>query len=203
MDKIGEAARDLVLVGSPSLRNEIDRDKALAVRQASRTGPAILDRRADIEIPRAVWSGWKEVGKARCLRRPLTGEEIGFLDNRRAELEPWILGYHEREAHDVEVALSEMFDAFPSMGSYGNAQATKRVISASRVLANFPLWAILKCCDKIKSQGYTRYDGQRYVTERQWPPSDPQMVESVSNEVKLYRDSYDSAVALLKAEVEK
>jgi hypothetical protein len=44
-------------------------------------------------------------------------------------------------------------------------------------------------------------DGDRYVTERHWPPSDAEVIHLVEQEVRIYRDTFESAVALMTAEV--
>jgi hypothetical protein len=156
--------------------------------------PKILSRAVDVEIPLTAWSAWKPTDGPRLLRRPLTPTERQALQSRRAELEPWMAGYHPSEADEVALALLDMFGSFPSMrGKAGEAAA--RGDAAMRLLREQPAWAIVKACREIQAKGVFRED--RY--ERQWPPSDPELMEAVRHELRLYEVQYRSAIALLEA----
>lgn len=116
---------------------------------------------------------------------------------RRTEIEPWVQGYHEAELDEVALALLDMFGAFPSMRQ-GGEEAAARVDSVRSLLTTYPAWAIVRVCDHIRIRGYVSDD----KIERHWPPSDPEIVDAVITETKLYRDTYDSANKLLTATVE-
>jgi hypothetical protein len=165
--------------------------------------PRIANQHTDVELPRQLWSAWKERGHERTVVRALNEGERFDLQDRRNELEPWVVGFHDNERDDVIIALGKMFNAFPSMMGKSDIAVVSKTDQTARSLAPYPAWAIVKVCDRIKMQGYVRTEGERYVTERHWPPSDPEIVELVRLETKLYRDSYDSADALLNAKTEK
>jgi hypothetical protein len=172
--------------------------------RSSRPMPAILSKAVDVELPRALWSAWKpscdEGSDAfnRSIRRPLTDDERVALISRRDELEPWVCGYHESERDTVAIALLDMFGSFPSMRQT-SIEAASRVDSASRLLRDFPAWAIKRACQKTQTNGTWRGG----VFDRQWPPSDPELIAAVRDEVRLYADQHRSAVALLAAPVEE
>jgi hypothetical protein len=147
-------------------------------------------------------SAWREVGKPRCLRRALSDDERVVLESRRAELEPWMAGFHKSEMDRVVVAVSDMFSAFPSMASKSEREMAAKLDALLRALAAFPVWAIEKACANIRSNGVIRMDGDRYTVDRHWPPSDPELVEAVRQERRLYGDQYDRVVEVLQAEVE-
>jgi hypothetical protein len=160
--------------------------------------PPVANRTTDIEIPRAVWSAWKESGKPRQLRRPLTWIEARALENRRDELAPAVAPYDAREADRVALALTDMYGGYPSMGSRGDQSVAGRVEAVRRAVAAFPCWAIEKACHSIHANGVWR-DG---AYDRKWPPTDAEIVDAVREAARLYTDSYQSAVNLLEAEVE-
>jgi hypothetical protein len=163
--------------------------------------PAISNRTTDVDLPRRLWEAWIEPGKPRLLRRPLRENERQALEARRAELAPWVCGYAPEERDQAAEAVSMMFSGFRSMSGQSDEQAVATVAGVLQALAPFPAWAIKRACEKIRISGYTRKDGDRYVTERHWPPSDADLVEAVETQVKLYRDQFNSAVALLSAAV--
>jgi hypothetical protein len=165
----------------------------LALRQQSQM-PKILSRLADVEIPRSAWSAWKPADGQRGLRRPLTTDERQALESRRSELEPWVTGYHPSEGDDIALALLDMFGSFPSMRQSAG-EAAARVDAARRLLVPYPAWAIVKACQAIQGYGVFR-DGS---FDRQWPPSDAELIDSVRQELKIYKSQYQSAIALLEA----
>lgn len=128
----------------------------------------------------------------------MTDSEREALQVRFNELAPVVAGYGGRdEISRVGLALAEMFGAFRSMRQTGD-NAMAQITAAGSALDSFPAWAIEKACRSIQQNGVWR-DGK---FDRQWPPSDPEIVDAVRKEVKLYADSHRSAAALLSAEVD-
>lgn len=199
MEPIGKTLQKLASRDSRAVSAETSKKNGLLSKRHSTSMPAILVRETDIEIPRRVWSGWLPSGIGsgnRQLRRPLSDVERGLLEARKAELEPWVDGYHEQELDHVVLALMELYGGFTSMRQSGE-EAAARVDSVRRLLAEYPLWAIERVCERIRKKGYW-VNGS---LERHWPPSDPEIVEAVRIETTLYRDQFDSAVKLLAATV--
>lgn len=160
--------------------------------------PRIRDLTADVTIPRDIWSSWRPDFGARGLRRELTGLERGILEHRRDELAPALEPYQESEVDAVVLALLDMFGGFSSMRQTEDG-AVARVDSCRRVLAKYPMWAIRKACADIHENGVLR--AGKY--DRQWPPNDAEIVDETRRALRLYGDAYNSAVALLAAEVER
>lgn len=160
--------------------------------------PKISNLLTDVEIPRNVWNAWTPALGERQLRRPLTEAERGALEMRRNELMPAVLGFAGFEKNRVALSLADMFGSFPSMRQSGD-EVMARLDAAQRVLEPFPAWAIKKACLSIQSDGVWR-DGK---FDRQWPPSDAEIVASVRGEVRLYAAQHRSAVALLAATVQE
>jgi hypothetical protein len=201
MEQIETAAGSLVATVSQPKSN-IDRERALMVRRSSLAMPALCDRRADLEIPRAAWDSWKETGKPRCLRRPLTAEERSVLERRRDEIAPWMQPYHRAELDQVAASLLKMFGAFPAFAGGSDVGLASKANGIAQDLAQCPAWAIVGACDKIRTRGYAKKTANgNFLTERHWPPSDPEIAEAVEREAMVYRTNYDSAVALLTAQV--
>ena len=160
--------------------------------------PAVIDREADVEIPRA-WSSWRPANGPRHLRRALTAEERAALEKRRDELAPWVAGYEgDRERDQVALAVADMFGAYRS-ARHVNEDAVGLIDSVCRLLRDFPVWAIVKACNSIQQFGVWRNG----AFDRQWPPSDPEIMSEVREKLRLYGDQYRSAVDLLNAEVEQ
>lgn len=161
----------------------------------------MFDSRTDLEIPRALWSGWIPRHGARAIVRRLTGAHVLV---RRAEELRAALAPYARPADDdrVALALSDMFGGFRSMRESG-ADALGRLDSAMVLLREFPVWAIEQACHRIRLDGYAVADrdgGMRI--ERHWPPSDPEIVALVRAAVKPYRTAMANAELLLAAPVE-
>jgi hypothetical protein len=161
--------------------------------------PAVRKPRTDVEIPLAVWSAWTEAGKPRELRRQLTADERQALEQRRDELEPALAPYGDRDINRITLAVGDMFGGFPSLRLRDDNAVVGRVEAVRRLLAPFPAWAIVKAAAKIHSDGVWR-DG---AFDRQWPPSDPEIVHAVRQEARLYADTHKTMTALLEATVEK
>jgi hypothetical protein len=161
--------------------------------------PKISNPLTDIEIPRSVWSTWREAGKPRQLRRALTSDEIRAIEARRDELAPFVGPFAgAEETKRVSVALARMFGSFSQMRQTGE-EAAAVVMATRELLEEFPAWAIEKACMSIRTNGVWR-DGK---FDRVWPPSESEIVADVRKEVRLYGDQHRSAVALLGATVEQ
>jgi hypothetical protein len=160
--------------------------------------PKISNRSTDVDIPRSVWSAWKEDGKPRRLRRPLTANERYDLEARRDELAPMLVLVQPSQVDCVKIALADMFGSFRSMRQTG-ADAIAILEGTYRALSEFPAWAIDQACKSIQQNGVWR-DGK---FDRQWPASDAEIVSEVRDKVRLYGDAYRSAVALLEADIEE
>jgi hypothetical protein len=161
--------------------------------------PAVRDPYTDVKIPLATWSAWKEHGKPQQLRRPLTADERRALECRKYELEPVVAGYDHTELDRIAIAIGDMYGGYPSLGSRGDQSVAGRIDAMRRALSKYPCWAIEKACESIRINGVWR-DG---AFDRKWPPTDAEIVNEVRNSARLYTDSYQSAVALLLAEVEE
>jgi hypothetical protein len=174
----------------------------LAMARAQQPMPAFFSREADLRIPNELWAP-KETGRPRCLRRKLMATELAAIEARRAELEPWVAPFFGGEEQDrVSDAIMGMYDAFPHMASKSEESAILRTEQLLKHLADFPAWAIEKCLNRIAVRGYTRKEGDKYVQERHWAPSDPEIVAIVEDEIKGFVRAHASAVAILGAEVE-
>jgi hypothetical protein len=168
----------------------------LVLRQQSPM-PMILCHSVDVALPRNIWSPWKPSSGPRALRRPLTAEERDALTVRRDELAPWLTGYHPTELDALALSLMDMFGSFPSL-RHGTGEAAGRVDAARRLLAPYPAWAIVKACQAIQSNGVFRDES----FDRQWAPSDAELIAAVQHEMRLYISQYRSAIALLEADHE-
>jgi hypothetical protein len=128
----------------------------------------------------------------------LTDVERQALQIRFNELAPVVAGYDGPADQTIVVtAIADMLGAYRSMRQVGDS-AIAQLESISRALASFPAWAIQKACGSIQQNGVWR-EGK---FDRNWPPSDPEIVDAVRKEVRLYADSHRSAAALLSAEVD-
>ena len=156
--------------------------------------PVIFCHSVDVALPRMLWSAWKPSDGPRALRRPLLDAERCMLTARRDELAPWLTSYHPSEGDDVALSLLDMFGSFPSMRQ-GAREAAARVNAARRLLVPYPAWAIVKASQGIQATGVFR--GESY--DRQWPPSDAELIAAVQHEMRLYVTQYRSAIALLEA----
>lgn len=166
-----------------------------------RTGanvPKVRDSIPDVAIPNAVWENWIPAEGKRRLRRALLPAERGHLERRRDELAHAVAPYQKGHDTDrVALALSDMFGGYTSMRQNGE-EMVARVDGAARAVAPFPAWAIEKACEDIHRNGIWR-EG---AFDRRWAPSDAEIAEVVRAKRRLFGDQYDSAVALLAAEVE-
>jgi hypothetical protein len=126
----------------------------------------------------------------------LTERERFALERRRDELAPWV--QPGGNAAETALALADMFASFRSMRQTGE-EAVAQVEAATRALAEFPDWAVIKACRAIQQNGVWR-DG---AFDRQWPPNDSEIVKEARDKFRLYGDAHRSAVALLEAEVEE
>lgn len=106
--------------------------------------------------------------------------------------------YFASETDSIVVALGDMLSGYPSARA-SEMEAAARLDSLLRKLEAFPAWAIVKVCENIGRHGVWR-DGKY---DRQWPPSDPELIDAVGAQIRLYGDQHKSACDLLAAEVEK
>lgn len=199
MQQIGTVAKNsLQQVALPNSDARLQQS-ALTIRRQTNL-LAYNQPQTDLEIPRDLWSSWKEEGKPRMIRRLLTDEERSLVAGRRDELAPWLMSFHPAERREIDLALTEMFSGFSSGRDVLDTAA--RIETLLRKLADYPAWAIQRAADRIGTRGYQRQDGERVVTERHWPPSDPELVLVIDDELKLYQGAYNAAIALLAAPVE-
>lgn len=103
----------------------------------------------------------------------------------------------EADKTKVQIALADMFASFRSMRQTGD-EAMAVLESVARSLAPFPRWAIEKACLAVQTNGVWR----KGAFDTQWPPNDSEIVKEVRDQLRLYGDTYRSAVDLLTAEVE-
>lgn len=186
--------------------SELTRERAarmLMRRRHAKTMPPTYDVGADTWIPDHLWAP-QETGKQRCLRRPLAAEERARLELRRGEIAPWLEPSHgPDEADRVVIAIAEMYSAFPHAAAKADLEAAARGDQLTRALSTYPCWAIEKCLSRIATRGYSRRESDgRYVQERHWAPSDPEIIEIIEAELTSFRRAHDSAAALLLAAVE-
>lgn len=203
MEPIGMVVPNLATRGSPSRSDALAPDRALAIRRRASAMPVILNHLTDVVIPRRAMSAWREAGKPRCLRRPLNDDERLALEERRADLEPWVIGFHKAETDEIVVALADMYSAFPSLNSASDQAAGANIAKVMRSIEAYPKWAIERACEKVRTKGYVRIERGNYVTERHWPPSDPELIELIREEATLYADTWRNINEMLTAEVEK
>ena len=187
---------------SPTSRS--DSNAALAtVRQAGLL-PPVRDQYADVEIPRAVWSAWKEDGKPRYLRRVLKSDERDALQRRANELKAWVGGFHKTEMDMVALAITRMFNAFPAYAMKSGPGVVAQVKAVMEALEPYPAWAIVKACQRIGTEGFVRKEGVgEYRTEKHWPPSIPELIDEVRQAAAMLTTQYKNAIELLEAEVEE
>lgn len=205
MRKIGEMTeKALVVSGGSRQASASDNATLLWKRRTREPMPTLTNGDVDVRMPNQLWSAWKETGKPRLLRRPLNDAERRLLELRRDELAPWVAGYHDAERADVIALIGEMFNSFPSMSAKNDKFAASYMDALSRKLQRFPKWAIEHVCVQIGIRGYTKKtDEGRYVQERHWPPSDPELIDMIEAEVRVVDHNFVSAVALLAAGAEK
>lgn len=158
--------------------------------------PPVRNIRTDVELPK-LWSSWIPSNGPREIRRALTSDERVELERRRAELEPAVAPFRPEETDRVALALADMFGGYPSL-RLNDEDAVGKLDSARRLLADYPAWAIEQACRAIHENGVWR--GGRF--DRQWPPSDAEIIAAVREAVRLYKRQYDNVVGLLTAEVE-
>lgn len=157
-----------------------------------------MNRATDAELP-SLFSPWKEDGKPRGIRRALLGEERLALERRRDETALALAPFGEADADRVALAILDMQNGF---GNRDEETAAARVDSTMRLLSGFPAWAIEKACMSIRLNGVWRDVGGAKKYDKRFPPNEPELVDAVKSEAKLYGDTHDRCVALLTAPVE-
>lgn len=202
MERLGMAANKIL--GSQESAQRSARDGSLARWTPDQRLPAMYVPDVDKVLPNSIWCGWRIDGKTRKIRRPLTDAERGMLERRVAELDPVMRPYEQDgdEADQAAEAVTEMFAGFPGMRATG-ADAIAKVDATMRLLAEFPLWAVLHCCERIRVEGYEVTDRDGARRERHWPPADAEIVAEIRRAVKLRAEALASARALLAAEVDR
>lgn len=160
--------------------------------------PHTVVYRIDVELERALVSFRPSTGGV-LIRRALTDDERGLLDRRARELEDCLRPVSGADEEDrVALALMEMFGSFSSM-RHSEQEALAKIDTVRRFLAAFPAWAIEKACSHIRWHGVVRKDGTR---DKQWPPTDSELVSEVEQEVKHRRMMLDQARAMLEAKID-
>jgi len=202
METLGKAASRI----SASAGSAGTSARAVVSTGPSRTKnlPEMYVPEVDKVLPNSIWCGWRIDGKTRRIRRPLTEAERGMLERRAAELDP-VMQPLSRPADDDRVAeaIADMFAAFPTMRAT-DEQALAKIDSLTLSVAEFPLWAIIEACDRIRTKGYEAVDRDGKIRiERHWPPSDAEVVDEVRRTVNLRAEALASAQALLAAEVDR
>lgn len=156
----------------------------------------------DRTIPDSTWAGFTASGEPRMLRRALTSEERRLLEWRAASLRPHLSGYARPGEDDIVTeALAKMFGSFTSMREEG-AAAIAKINTTKGVLEEFPAWGIVETCASIQIRGYTTLKDGIAITERRWPPSDPDLHHAVEVHVRTRADALRYAERLLEAKVE-
>ena len=201
MEQLGKAVTKIS--GSLASRPLSERDRPPTVIDEANL-PTPYDRQVDVHIPRAVWSGYRIDGKPRTLRRSLTDDERAALVRRADELELILLPYlRPYEDDQVALAILDMLAGFQGTKASG-ADAMGRVASVMTMLQPYPAWAIKRACAYVRENGYSVEDKEgRRRRERHWPPSDAEIIAEVKETLKLRQDAFDSARALLSAQVDR
>lgn len=154
--------------------------------------PALLDRVTDYDLPR-LFSAVTIAGQPRTVVRALDADERSRLERRAAELRVGLEPFRAGEADAVRAALSAMLAGYRSMRQQGD-EAHATVAIMTRVLGEFPRWAIQRACLMV-ARGEAGLD-------RRWPPNDAEMHGIVARVVEPYRDTLSRVAALLAAPVE-
>lgn len=157
--------------------------------------PARIDRTCDIDIPRAVWSAWKEDGKPREVRRALTPSERVALTKRHGELASALVRVQEDQTDRVVLAISDMFAGFRSvMRNVDPESAVAMIDGMRRMLADLPAWAIEEGCRSIQRG--------RSGLDHKFMPNDNEIYDVCEALVKPYRERLLECEALLTASIE-
>jgi hypothetical protein len=171
--------------------------RAAVTSYSSTNLPPIRNQLTDIDIPNKLWSSWIPSQGDRVIRRELTADERAALERRAAELVPAVEPFLPAEGDRVVVALASMFGGYPSL-RMTDEDAVGRLDSAKRMLEPYPAWAIETACQAIQENGV--YRGGKY--DRQWSPSDPEIIAAVREKVRFFKKQHDNVTGLLTAKVE-
>lgn len=125
--------------------------------------------------------------------RALTDEERAALQRRVAELRHRLLPFDPEESSLVEASVAGMLSGFRSMRQTDEAAEVTLGIT-SRVLAEYPLWAIEETCLAI---------ARGKAGNRKFPPNDSEMCSLVDGRLWPYRAALARAEALLAAPVQR
>lgn len=132
------------------------------------------------------------------VRRPLTSDERSLLQSRAAELEDCLRPRGAGENDRVALALAEMIGSFPSQQRISEEEAMGKIQTMLEVLAEYPAWSVELACSIIHRQGVLR----KGVRDRQWPPSDAEVIDEIEREIKMRKTMLAQAVAILEAKVD-
>lgn len=148
---------------------------------------------------------WRGTDGSIEIARPLTDAERHELTKRANELEPALEPFDRARQDDLDrvaAAAADMYGSFPSMRQEG-ADAVARVDSLMSALVRrlMPTWAIEQACRSIQDNGYERTDGKKKWTERQWAPSDSEVIRVAMKIVQGRATAKNNAVAILGAKV--
>ncbi len=172
--------------------NELQIRRSYTVRNL----PSELDRLADVDIPSRVLGPWRASGGRRELRRALTEDERTAVALRASALVPALQGYDPKTDGDrVALALTDMYSSFATARREDESTVLGRIDTVRRVLVEFPAWAIEAACRSIQLDGVLR-DGRR---DLRWPPSDPELIAVIRQQLAPYRRRLVDAQALLEA----
>jgi hypothetical protein len=155
--------------------------------------PVTFDLECDREIPKRVFSAWKEDRKAREIVRELSVSEHEILAVRATALEQALEPYRPVENEQVRACIAAMFSGFRSMRQVGEEMSATVEIT-SNVSRSLPAWAIAKACMMI-ARGQTDLDNR-------FAPNDTEIFAVVEGIVRPYREALQRAHALLSAPVE-
>lgn len=120
-----------------------------------------------------------------------------MLEARRAEIALVLKPAPPQDRDRVMLAVLEMYRSFPSMRG-DEMDAAANLDAMATVLEPFPAWAVERACLSIRSDGVMR-NGRM---DRQWPPSEGELVDVVKSNLALYEGTLRRVAGLLKAEVE-
>lgn len=158
--------------------------------------PKVLDREADIDLPRKLWENWIPANGKRAIVRAFTDAERGCVQRRHAELTHGLEPFLPQQRDRIRAPVHAMLGGFRSLRESGeDAETAVEVLLA--VLRDFPAWAIEEACIRIARRDIDIDP----PLDRRWAPSDSQIYAVVSAIVQPFRKALATAQALLDAPV--
>lgn len=189
MDSIGKLAMGIAATNTSA--RQPCRDVALQPQGGTDKAPPLLNRAADIEMPK-LFRGPIIDGESRQISRALYEGERRGLTARAVELRDGLRPHIPDEDALVEAELLAMLGGFRNVKLSGeNAAAT--AANMRTVLGAFPLWAIAKACMRIA--------GGEAGLDTTWAPNDAQVAQVVRDVVAPYRRTLEIVEQLLAAPV--